>query len=909
MRALTLSTVLAALMIFSVDVYGTKSDELKKMIVPPKVVKTVAAVFPASGYTPRGGVEVVLKFTVLKDGKVGEIFIQKSGGTEFDKAAVDALEKWVFKPAEFEGKKIAVKISVPFKFPERLKKSSSTDVKTPLEDGNKPDVKTPSGDGNKPDVKTPSGDGNKPDVKTPSGDGNKPDVKTPSGDGNNSNKTPTGSKHDSHAGHDHGTYHDRPTKDEKVIVKGVLEKKVTASIGEFKIAGKVLSITTKKSGGDMLAIAPGLYIGHPQGEGIANTIFLRGFNAEHGQDFEIRAGFVPVNLPGHIHAQGYADMHFIIPELIDSITVIEGVYDVTQGDFAVAGSAIFNYGVKKRGMQSFLTYGSYNTRKLKIIFAPEGQAKDTFAAGSLSESDGYGDGNRASTSGSVVGRYHFCTDQKTHLTLHVGGYAGRSILPGVLRLDDVKNGAVDFYGTYDYPTARAQSGYFNRFEASFGLLRYLEGNGEKIHFSTYVLRTDFRLRQNYTGFMLWYADQPDLKGAGDLHQQTNTATSIGGDFLYESGKYKILTMPGMFRFGVSVRSDFIDQKEDLIFPAQNMIWRHVTDAVIQMSDLGVFTDAKIAIFSFMKLRAGFRADILAFQINDELANRQYNVPVEQNYLLGYKRDAMGLAYGPRGALEFGPFFTGGKKGTGLTVVSSYGEGFRSPPPRSLQEGERAPFAKVQSFETGVKYRLKGLLETRLTGFYTYLSDDYIYNPATAMTISIGNTMRYGSMGTVTLKPLKGLLFNGSLTYSRGVLKSSPLATSENPNPGEKAGDLIPYIPPWVGRLDGTYSRKIVVIKGGIVQGTVGMGYTFLGKRPLPYSQWADRVHLVDIKVELAWKNISFRLDISNIVNSKWNDMELNFISQWNPDVPTSLPQRHIVAGAPRMIMGTLGIAF
>ncbi|MBU1221865.1 TonB family protein [Myxococcota bacterium] len=898
--------------------------ELKKVVTPPKTIKTVSAVFPPEGYTPAGGIEVVLKITVKADGTVSDITIVKSGGDLFDKAAETAVMQWTFEPAMFEGKKIAVKITVPFKFPERLKPADpkggkNGDVVKPGKDGKNGDVVKPGKDGKNGDVVKPGKDGKNGDVVKPGKDGKNGDVVKPGKDGKGDGKTPAVKPDgknankpqgkDPHEGHDHGTYHDHGKKlKTDIVVTGVLKKQKTTSNAEFQISGKVLQITTKKSGGDMLTVAPGLYIGHPQGEGIANTIFLRGFNAEHGQDFEIKAGFIPVNLPGHIHAQGYADMHFIMPEIVDSITVIEGVYDVTQGDFAVAGSAIFNYGVRRRGTNLFLTLGSYNTMKLGLVFAPRGQARDTFAAAQFSETDGYGDGNRASLSAKAMGRYHFCIDEKTHIIMHIGGYGGRSVLPGILRLDDIRAGLVDFYGTYSYPTARAQSGFFTRFETGASLIRYLQGDGEKITFNTYIFRTDSRLRQNFTGFMLWYADQPDLKGAGDLHQQTNTATTMGGDFLYESGNTKILSLPGMFRIGMSIRSDFVDQKEDLIFPAQNMIWRHVTDAAIQMNDIGLYADMRVGVMKYLSARAGFRADALAFQINDELANRQYNVPVEQNYLLGYKRDAMGFAYGPRATIEAGPFFPYKKKG-GLSIVTSYGEGFRSPPPRSLQDGERAPFAKVRSFETGVKYVPGTLGEIKVAGFYTYLSNDYVYNPVTAMTRSIGDTERYGAMISAIAKPMKNLLFSGSFTYSRGVLRSSPLATAENPTPGEKKGDLIPYIPLFVGRGDASYGRKIISFRGGDLVATAGFGYTFLGKRPLPYAQWSEPVHLLDMKVELSWKNVTFKIDISNLAGAKWHDMELNFISQWNPDVPTSLPQRHVVAGAPRLFMGTLGIVF
>ena len=48
---------------------------------------------------------------------------------------------------------------------------------------------------------------------------------------------------------------------------------------------------------------------------------------------------MPVNMPTHGHGQGYADINFLIPELIQSVNVRKGPYFADVGDFASAGSA------------------------------------------------------------------------------------------------------------------------------------------------------------------------------------------------------------------------------------------------------------------------------------------------------------------------------------------------------------------------------------------------------------------------------------------------------------------------------------------------------------------------------------------------------------------------------------------
>lgn len=41
----------------------------------------------------------------------------------------------------------------------------------------------------------------------------------------------------------------------------------------------------------------------------------------------------------HAHGQGYTDLNFLIPELIDNLTYHKGATDITDGDFASAGTA------------------------------------------------------------------------------------------------------------------------------------------------------------------------------------------------------------------------------------------------------------------------------------------------------------------------------------------------------------------------------------------------------------------------------------------------------------------------------------------------------------------------------------------------------------------------------------------
>ena len=71
--------------------------------------------------------------------------------------------------------------------------------------------------------------------------------------------------------------------------------------------------------GELLEVVPGLVVTQHSGDGKANQYFLRGFNLDHGTDFATTVDGIPVNLPTNAHGQGYSDLNFTIPELVDTI--------------------------------------------------------------------------------------------------------------------------------------------------------------------------------------------------------------------------------------------------------------------------------------------------------------------------------------------------------------------------------------------------------------------------------------------------------------------------------------------------------------------------------------------------------------------------------------------------------------
>src|SRR4029077_10348970 len=98
-----------------------------------------------------------------------------------------------------------------------------------------------------------------------------------------------------------------------------------AASEEVISGAEIIAIPVSRPG-EILEAAPGLVVTQHSGEGKANQYFLRGYNLGHGTDLAITVDGMPVNMRTHGHGQGYADINFLIPELVSSMLVRKGPY-------------------------------------------------------------------------------------------------------------------------------------------------------------------------------------------------------------------------------------------------------------------------------------------------------------------------------------------------------------------------------------------------------------------------------------------------------------------------------------------------------------------------------------------------------------------------------------------------------
>lgn len=127
------------------------------------------------------------------------------------------------------------------------------------------------------------------------------------------------------------------------MVYGRAEERIgiTHSASEGLVGYDDLELPPLLRVGELVESVPGMVAKQHSGGGKANQYFLRGFNLDHGTDFSASAEGVPLNMRTHGHGQGYLDLNFLIPELVETTVFRKGPYAAGVGDFSSAGSTEF----------------------------------------------------------------------------------------------------------------------------------------------------------------------------------------------------------------------------------------------------------------------------------------------------------------------------------------------------------------------------------------------------------------------------------------------------------------------------------------------------------------------------------------------------------------------------------------
>jgi len=590
---------------------------------------------------------------------------------------------------------------------------------------------------------------------------------------------------------------------------------------------------------ELLETIPGMVVTQHSGDGKANQYFLRGFNLDHGTDFANHVEGMPVNNVTHGHGQGYTDLNFLIPELVDRMVYKKGPYYASEGDFSSAGSAHIAYANSLEKTSLKMTVGENNNRRMLAYGGIESGESDHWTYGvELMRNDGpwqvaedFDKQNAVLKYSRDEGEYGF----SLAAFYYDASWTSTDQIPQRL----VKSGELDRYGSLDSTTGGDSQRY--SLNGSFwgktnSDIRY---NG-----SLYVVDYQLRLTTNATYFSKDETDDPDLRG--DQFTQFDERVFSGGEFDIERDLTTLHHLEG----GVSYRYDDIGNVG--VGSSQNAdIYDILSRSSVTELSMSGFLSLHSQWNDWFATIVGGRYDFFKVDVNSKLAGG-----VEGN-----KDDDL---VSPKLSMRFGPF-------SETEIFVNYGEGFHSNDARGVVDSRsNVPMlSESKGYEMGMRSAIVDGLEFSVVLFRLDLDSELVFVGDDATTEPRGETTRSGVEVGLFYRPVDWLILDVDFAESDTIFREQQFDEI-----GTALGDNVP------DSLDRVFSLGASVdLDNGVF---AGVRMRYFGPRNL-----SETGEVKSKSTEIVNANVGYRLqngwsiglEIINLFDSKDDDITYLFESR------------------------------
>jgi hypothetical protein len=473
---------------------------------------------------------------------------------------------------------------------------------------------------------------------------------------------------------------------------------VAGSANEGSTGGEDLEKRPIQRAGELVETVPGAIATQHSGGGKANQYFLRGFNLDHGTDFAVTVAGMPVNMPSHGHGQGYADVNFLIPDLVERAQYRKGPYRASVADFSSAGSVDFELvQALARGI-AHVTLGSFAHRR--ALLADTFGVADGHLTGALEyfhddgpweRPDGYErlNGFLAYSRGNAVKGW----------SVQAMGSDGEWLATDQVPRRAVEQALVDRYGLLDPGPRGNTSRYSLSGESHFGGARSLT------RFAVHAVKYSFRLFSNFT----YLLENPV---EGDQFEQVDDRWILGvsASHLFQ---HHLGPAHGETAFGIQLRYDDISNG---LYPTTDLERTGVIrqDRVAQLG-AGVWGDTWVRISEALRVNVGLRADHYRADVE---AFRPVNSGTADDWMLNPK---LSVVYRPWSSTEFSF-----NAGTGFHSNDARGATIRVDPVTGEPIEPVDPLVRARGVDLGVRTFTSGGYHGTLTGFWLKLDSELLF---------------------------------------------------------------------------------------------------------------------------------------------------------------------------------------
>jgi outer membrane receptor for Fe3+-dicitrate len=627
--------------------------------------------------------------------------------------------------------------------------------------------------------------------------------------------------------------------------------RISNSIKSFnQLATIDLKTNPVNSSQEILRKVPGLFIGQHAGGGKAEQLFLRGFDIDHGTDIAISVDGMPVNMVSHAHGQGYADLHFLIPETIKRLDFGKGPYYANKGNFNTAGYVDFQTKESIEQSSMGLEIGQFNSQRAIALIDLLKKKKDQHAyfAGEYIRSDGPFDSPQDFQRLNLMTKYTYNLANDDKFSFLASHFNSQWDASGQIPQRAVDSGLITRFGAID----DTEGGETSRTNIAFNYTKNLDDQSfikNKLYYSQY----NFELFSNFTFFLVDPINSDQIKQKENRHL-------FGGESVWHKNSFTGFGNIA-YQVGLSFRQDYVNNLGLWRTINRTRISSTLAEGAVKESNIATFASAAIN-FDKFQINPGLRIDYFNFNYDNELSSAN---PEDS------KKDAiispkLNLIYNPNSQLQL--FFKSGM-------------GFHSNDSRVvIAQDARETLPAAYGADIGASWKPQAKLWLNMALWYLHLQQEFVYVGDEGIVEPSGKTRRLGIDLGVRWQLNPYLFFDTDFNYTLARAIEEP-----------KDSDLIPLAP----ELTMTGGLNLQTPNGW----SGGIHYRFIKDRPATEdnSIVAEGYFITDMNVEYSFGKISLGVSAENIFNTDWNEAQFATESRLKDELEP-VEELHYTPGTP-----------
>lgn len=598
---------------------------------------------------------------------------------------------------------------------------------------------------------------------------------------------------------------------------------------------------------EILRKVPGLFIGQHAGGGKAEQLFLRGFDIDHGTDIAVSVDGIPVNMVSHAHGQGYADLHFLIPETVQRLDFGKGPYYANKGNFTTAGYVNFQTKDQLDNSSISIESGRFNTQRAVTVIdlLKNTTQQHAYIAGEYLISDGPFESPQNFHRLNLMGKYTANFSNNDKVTFLASYFDSEWTASGQIPQRAIDSGLINRFGAID----DTEGGRTGRTNLALNYTKTI-GKNSFLKNSVFYSHYHFDLFSNFT----FFANDPVN---GDQIRQTESRNLFGVESVWHNNQFSNFT----YQVGAGLRHDNVNDVGLWRTANRNTILSSLAQGTVQESNYYSFVNTE---FTFGKwvVNPALRLDYFDFNYADELSLSDPN-DSENDVMLSPK---LNIIYTVDADLQF---------------FAKTGIGFHSNDSRVvLARNGKETLPGAYGVDVGTNWKPTPKLWVNTALWYLFLQQEFVYVGDEGIVEPSGKTKRLGIDVSVRGQLSKVLFYSTDFNYTIARSIESP-----------KGENLIPLAPEltMTGGLSAQFDNGL---SGGI-------NYRFIKDRPATEdnSIVAEGYFITDLNLNYQFKKITFGLEVQNLFNQEWNEAQFATESRLFDELE-AVEELHFTPGAP-----------